>query len=69
MFEKGKEFVAPKAKTPAEKAIIAALRPASTGYYFFCHKPATDKEAAVAYYAVTYAEQVANEIEAGLRKE
>lgn len=24
MFEKGKEFVAPKAKTPAEKAIIAA---------------------------------------------
>ncbi len=54
---------------PGEKAIIAALRPASTGYYFFCHKPATDKEAAVAYYAVTYAEQVANEIEAGLRKE
>ncbi len=54
---------------PGEKAIIAALQPASTSYYFFCHKPATDKEAAVAYYAVTYAEQVANEIEAGLRKE
>ena len=50
-----------------EKAISAALSPSSTSYYFFCHKPATDTEPAVAYYATTYAEQVENEKKAGLR--
>lgn len=54
---------------PGENAIAAVLDPASTNYYFFCHKPATDTEPAVSYYATTYAEQVQNEIEAGLRDE
>lgn len=52
---------------PGEKAIAAVLNPNSTSYYYFCHKPATDTEPAVAYYAVTYSEQVQNEITAGLR--
>lgn len=52
---------------PGENAIAAVLDPASTSYYFFCHKAATDTEPAVAYYATTYAEQVQNEITAGLR--
>lgn len=54
---------------PGEKAIAAVLNPNSTGYYYFCHKPATDTEPAVAYYATTYSEQVENEIKAGLREE
>lgn len=53
--------------SPGEKAITAVLNPASTNYYYFCHKPATDTEAAVAYYATTYSEQIQNEITAGLR--
>lgn len=53
---------------PGEKAIAAVLNPASTNYYYFCHKPATEKDAAVAYYAATYDEQVQNEIKAGLRE-
>lgn len=52
---------------PGEKAIAAVLNPNSTSYYYFCHKPATDTEPAVAYYATTYSEQVQNEITAGLR--
>lgn len=52
---------------PGENAIAAVLDPASTSYYFFCHKAATDTEPAIAYYATTYAEQVQNEITAGLR--
>lgn len=54
---------------PGEKAIAAVLNPSSTSYYFFCHKPATDTEAAVAYYATTYSEQLQNEVAAGLRDE
>lgn len=54
--------------SPGEKAIISVLNPASTNYYYFCHKVATDTEAAVAYYATTYSEQIQNEIKAGLRE-
>ncbi|MGN1112319.1 MAG: endolytic transglycosylase MltG [Acutalibacteraceae bacterium] len=53
---------------PGEKAIAAVLNPNSTGYYFFCHKAATDTEPAVAYYATTYSQQIENEIKAGLRE-
>ena len=51
---------------PSLAAIEAAVSPADTKYYYFCHKAATDDEPAVAYYAETMSEHLANLEEAGL---
>lgn len=51
---------------PGMDAIKAALYPNETNYYFFCHKAATDKEDAVAYYAGTSADHQYNLSLAGL---
>ncbi|MBQ3692087.1 MAG: endolytic transglycosylase MltG [Clostridia bacterium] len=52
---------------PGLDAIEAAIYPADTTYYFFCHKPATDEEPAKAYYASTLADQEYNMSLAGLK--
>ena len=51
---------------PGIAAIEAAVNPPETDYYYFCHKSATNEEAAVAYYAKTNEEHLINQHEAGL---
>lgn len=51
---------------PGSVAIDAALNPKDTGYYYFCHKAATDSAPAEAFYAYTYSEHQQNMREAGL---
>lgn len=51
---------------PGMEAIEAAVSPAQTDYYYFCHKAATAEEPAVPYYAVTNNEHLRNQEEAGL---
>ncbi len=51
---------------PGLEAILAAVSPDETDYYYFCHKAATDDEPAVAYYAKTNSEHLKNQEEAGL---
>ena len=47
-------------------AIDAALNPNDTGYYYFCHRSATEKNPAKAYYAYTMVGHQENLVEAGL---
>lgn len=51
---------------PGVKAIDAAINPMNTGYYYFCHKSATESSSAEAYYAYTYSEHLKNLKTAGL---
>lgn len=51
---------------PGLDAIRAAVYPEDTDYYYFCHKAATDTSPAIAYYAKTNEEHLANMKEAGL---
>ena len=51
---------------PGMEAILAALEPEETDYYYFCHKVATDEEPAVAYYAKTMDDHLVNLKKAGL---
>ncbi len=51
---------------PGMDAIEAALCPAETDYYYFCHKPAKGDNPAVSYYAETMEEHSENLREAGL---
>ena len=51
---------------PGIAAVEAAVNPPETDYYYFCHKSATNEEAAVAYYAKTNEEHLINQHEAGL---
>lgn len=51
---------------PGLIAMDAALNPFDTGYYYFCHKAATDSSAAEAFYAYTFTEHEANMKKAGL---
>ena len=51
---------------PGSVAINAALNPKDTGYYYFCHKAATENSPAEAFYAYTYYEHQQNMRKAGL---
>lgn len=51
---------------PGLEAILAVVNPDKTDYYYFCHKAATADEPAVAYYARTNSEHLANQEKAGL---
>ncbi len=51
---------------PSLAAIEAAVSPNDTNYFYFCHKSATEDEAAVAYYASTLNEHINNQYAAGL---
>ncbi|MBQ7522137.1 MAG: endolytic transglycosylase MltG [Clostridia bacterium] len=51
---------------PGIDAIDAAINPDNTNYYYFCHKAPTATEAAVPYYANTFAEHQVNIELAGL---
>lgn len=51
---------------PGLDAIEAALAPADTKYYYFCHKAATEEESAQSYYASTMEEHQNNLVLAGL---
>lgn len=51
---------------PGMEAIEAALTNQETEYYYFCHKAATEEQAAVPYYAKTMQEQLNNMALAGL---
>lgn len=51
---------------PGMEAIKAALYPASTNYYYFCHKAATEDSDAQPYYAATLADHNYNQTLAGL---
>ncbi len=53
---------------PGMDAIEAALYPAETNYYFFCHKAATEDSDAVPYYAATNADHNYNMYLAGLKE-
>ena len=52
--------------SPGLEAVMAAVNPDNTNYYYFCHKAATDDEEAVPYYATNNYEHIANLEEAGL---
>lgn len=51
---------------PGADAILAALLPNDTDYYYFCHSSGEDGSAAQAYYAETYSGHEDNLEEAGL---
>lgn len=51
---------------PGMDAIEAAIYPASTNYYYFCHKAATEDSDAVPYYAATSSDHNYNMYLAGL---
>lgn len=51
---------------PGLKALEAAVSPADTDYYYFCHKAASGDNPAVSYYAKTNSEHLANLEKAGL---
>ncbi len=51
---------------PGIEAIEAAVTPADTDYYYFCHKSATEDSPSIAYYAETNSKHLENLREAGL---
>ncbi len=51
---------------PGTDAIDAAINPDNTSYYYFCHQAPTETQAAVPYYAQTFAEHQVNIELAGL---
>lgn len=51
---------------PSLDAILAALYPNDTNYYYFCHSAPTDDNPSVAYYATNAEDHYRNLIEAGL---
>lgn len=51
---------------PSLDAILAALYPNNTNYYYFCHSAPTDDSPSVAYYATNAEDHYRNLVEAGL---
>lgn len=51
---------------PSLDAIMAALYPYKTNYYYFCHSAPTEDSPSVAYYATNAEDHYQNLIEAGL---